>query len=67
MPLAGSNIIFEVQEPIQKVDDDYKVLFSYNGEYLDFCKNGKKEDKFACQFKDLKRIVAKDFTTENFQ
>ena len=65
MPVVGSNIVFEVQEPATE-GGDYNVLFSYNGEYLDFCKNGKKEEKFLCEFEEFKKVVTEFYTTETF-
>lgn len=57
-PPVASQIIWELIE----VDKEYFVKVSFNGDYVDYCKNGKKMgEDFVCSVEEFSKILDSDY------
>ena len=64
-PSVNSNLVWELilkagsEEKVNKDSSDYIVKFSFNGDYVDYCKTGKKDagGQFYCELDDFYRVV----------
>ena len=55
-PAVASNIVWEL---IKASDESYRVKFSYNGQYIDYCSNNKKDQngQFYCEISEFYKTL----------